>query len=206
MKVIIARSEEEKKLSYRLRFDMMCRELGWISTQNYAVPEERDEYDDRQSVPFLAVDDSGDPIGTARLILQGEIPLPIERHFKLYPKEMIEALHGEMECCVEVSRFIVPKNHMFKSHELSLMFYEAIIRECMAMGVTHLLASVDYRVFRLQRLLGCRFEEIGEPKFYMGSKTVPALLSRKTMASILADRKIAPYEQQAADKKTFAQV
>jgi len=204
MRVIIARSEQEKRLSCRLRFDTMCRDLGWISTQNYATPEERDEYDDGQSTAFLALDDSGDAIGTVRLILPGEIPLPIDRHFELYPREMIEALHGEMKYCVEVSRFIVPKNHAFKNHEITNMLYEAILKECMTIGVSHLLASVDYRFFRLQRILGFRFDEIGEPKFYMGSKTVPALVSRKTMACILASKKPVPIEDRAADKKPLA--
>ncbi len=188
MRVIVAKKEEEKRLSYRLRFDTMCQDLGWLPVENYGTPEERDEYDINQSMSFLALDTSGNAIGTARLILPGIMPLPIEKHFELYPRELIEAIYGKMEYTVEASRFIVPENHIFKNHEITIMLYKELIKMCMTMSVTHILASVDYRFFRLQKILGFQFTDVGKPQLYMGSKTIPCILSVKKLPEILLEK------------------
>lgn len=189
MKVIIAKNEQEKRLSYRLRFDTMCRDLGWLPAQDYAVPEEQDEYDKNgQSLIFLAMDDFGNAVGTLRIIRQGEMPLPIERHFELYPVEL-EALYGKLEYYGEISRLIIPSNRTFKNHEITFMFYKEIIKTCVTMGLTHIFASMDYRFFRLQKILGFQFADIGEPQLYMGSKTVPAILALKDLPAILRKEK-----------------
>src|SRR3972149_3291418 len=133
----------------------------------------------------LAGDESGSPIGTSRLILPGGIPLPIEKHFELYPKEQLETHHGDMEYCVEVSRFVVPQNPFFNRHEITLMLCKKMIKTALAMGVTHMLVSADHRFFRLLRMLGFHLEEIGEPKFYLGSKTVPGILTLRDLPEVL---------------------
>lgn len=154
----------------------MCRDLGWLKAEDYGSCEEKDEYDDSQSLIFLALDDSGKAIGTSRLILQGELPFPIKRYFSLYEDGLIEALHGKIEKCVEGSRFVVPRHPLFRQHEITQFLYTAMIEECVSMGVTHMFASLDHRFFRLLRMLGLPMSEIGEPKFYMGSKTTPSIL------------------------------
>lgn len=186
--VIIARTEEEKRQSFRLRFETMCRDLGWLPTGDYALEEEWDEYDMRQSIIFLAIDGADRSIGTGRLILPGEEPLPIEKHFNLYPEELVEAVHGKMGYCVEVSRFIVPQNPSFKNHDITLLIIRAMIHKCMDIGVTHLLTSCDYRFFRLLRALGFYLSEIGESKLFMGSKTIPGILSVKKLPEILLEK------------------
>ena len=194
MRVIVAEREEEKKLSYRLRFNTMCEDLSWLPVKEYAEQEERDEYDVQQSMPFLATDASGSAIGTSRLILPGEIPFPVEKYFDLYPRELIEAIHGKMEFCVEVSRFVVPQNPFFKKHEITLTLCKAMIKSSIAMRVTHMFVSADHRFFRLLKIIGFHLTEIGTPKFYMGSRTIPAILSLWNLSSILKNEKPQLYE------------
>ena len=177
MKVIVAKTEEEKRLSYWLRFETMCRELGWLNAEDYSAGEEKDEYDNGQSMIFLALDDSGKAIGTTRLILRGELPFPVKKYFSLYEEELIEALHGKMENCVEASRFVVPRNSLYRRHEITQLLYTTMIKKCALMGATHMFMSADHRFFRLLKILGLQLHEIGEPKFYMGSKTTPGILS-----------------------------
>jgi len=179
----------------------MCRDLRWLPAQNYAIPEEQDEYDDKQSMAFLVLDTSDNVIGTARLVLHGEVPLPIERHFELYPRELLEAIHGKMECCVEVSRFIIPQNPTFRSHEITQVLCIAMIKIGITKGITHMFVSADHRFFRLLKMLGFPLAEIGKEKFHMGSKTIPGILTLKDMPSIFKQERPFLYELLTAREK-----
>lgn len=154
---------------------MYCSSLGWLPAEQYRAAEERDEYDLNQSMIFIAMNDDGIPLGTSRLILPGEVPFPIEKYFKLYPKEAIEAAYGKLKFCVEVSRFVVPKSPFYKEHEITMALCNAMIEKSTDMNVTHMFMSTDHRFFRLLKILGLHLLEIGEPEFYMGSKTVPGI-------------------------------
>lgn len=177
MKLIIARSDEDKRICHQMRYKIMGEDLGWINTSDYDLPEERDEYDESQSVPFLVKSNDGSPIGTARLIVEGVIPLPIKKHFRLYPSDVIEKQHGRITGCAEGSRFIVLSHDGCRPHAITNLICAGLIEECLRMGLSHMFVSFDYKVFRLFRMLGYPLFQIGEPAFYLGSKTVPTILS-----------------------------
>ncbi len=176
MKVIVATKAAERSLSYQLRFKVMCEELGWLSADSYPEGEEKDEYDMEQSMIFVAVDDENNIIGTSRLIFQGDIKLPIEKNFKLYPWNFIETLYGRIIKSAEISRFIVPSHPTIKKHIITLMLCKAMLKMSITNRLSHILISADHRFYRLIKILGFNFIEIGEPEFYMGSKTIPAIL------------------------------
>lgn len=176
MKVIMATKAAERSLSYQLRFRVMCKELGWLPVDSYPEGEEKDEYDEEQSMIFVAVDDENNIIGTSRLIFEGNIKLPIEKNFKLYPWNFIETLSGRIVKSAEISRFIVPYHPTIKNHVITLMLCKAMFKMSIANRLSHILISADHRFYRLIKILGFNFIEIGEPGFYMGSKTVPAIL------------------------------
>jgi N-acyl-L-homoserine lactone synthetase len=184
----------------------MCRDLGWLPPQDYAVPEERDEYDIKQSIIFLAMDYSDNVVGTSRIILPGDIPLPVEKYFKLYPKDEIELVHGKIEYAVEVSRFIVPQNPNFKRHNITQMLCVIMLNELLRIGASHAFVSADHRFFRLLNILGFEFTEIGEPEFYMGSKTIPAITNLNELSSKLAREKPALYELITANGETVGEM
>ena len=206
LRVLIAETEEEKRLSYRLRFDTMCEDLGWLPAQNYATPEESDEYDIVQSMIFLVIDDFSNAIGTSRLILPGEIPFPIEKHFILHPMEQIENTYGKIKYAMEVSRFIIPQNPAIKNHEITKMLCMEMLSMLLKMGATHAFISADYRFFRLLNILGFDFAQIGEPKIYMGSKTIPGITNLKNLASRLEREKPQLYEYLMASDKPIEEM
>jgi len=179
----------------------MCRDLKWLPSQEYPSGEEQDEYDLKQSITFLAVDILGNCAGTSRLIIPGELPFPIENHFELLPKALLEERHGRLRHCVEVSRFIVPDHPFLKNHEITLRLCKAMIMTSIKMGVTHMLMSIDYRFFRLLKMLGFQLSEIGEPKFYLGSRTIPGILPLINMLPFLRDRKPSLYEFLTVDSE-----
>ena len=199
MKVIRAVTAEDKRKAYQLRYKMMCEELKWLPDEGYVNQEEQDEYDKNQSLIFLALDESGNCLGTSRLILQGEIELPIEANFSLYPREFIEAIHGKITYCVEVSRFIVPQNLCYKKHEITLMLCREMMKTSLNMGVSHSFMSIDVRFFRLLKMIGYRLAEIGETKLYMGSKTTPGVLALNNLLPELKVNKPSLYDYLAAE-------
>ena len=186
MKVVEAKTEEEKKTCYRMRYYVMCQELGWLS-QDSATPEERDEYDKTQSINFLALDDNNNPIGTTRMIMEGDIPLPIEIHFDIDSREQMNMDHGRILSAAEGSRFIVPENSGYRHHEVSVTMCNAIVAKSQDLGVSHIFVSADHKVFRLLRMIGFPLEQIGESKYYMGSKTVPSIVSIAECTSKLSE-------------------
>ncbi len=199
MTVIPALKAEEKRKAYQLRYKMMCQDLKWLPDEGYVNQEEQDEYDKNQSLIFLALDESGNCLGTSRLILPGEIALPIEANFDLYPREFIEAIHGKLTYCMEVSRFVVPQNLHYKNHEITLMLCREMIRTCITMGVSHTFMSIDVRFYRLLKMIGLRLAEIGETKLYMGSKTTPGILAFQSLLPNLKVNKPSLYDFLAAE-------
>lgn len=159
-----------------MRYRMMCKELGWLPTQEYPSWIESDEYDALQSIAFLAKDTDDNLIGTSRLILKGSIPLPVERHFNLYPAHRLDVIMGERSSCAEASRFIVPKHPIYKNHEITLSLVGKMVGACMEHNISCMLMSADNRFYRLLRMLGLPLYQIGEPKFYLGSQTIPGVL------------------------------
>ena len=201
VKIIIARNVVEKKLAYQLRFKMMCENLGWLPAREYPTKEEQDEYDPGQSIIFLATDFMGNCVGTSRLILEGMLSFPIEKYFRVYPREFIEAVHGKLRHCVEVSRFIVPESRHIKNHEITLMLCRSMIKRSIRMGVTHAFLSADHRFFRLLKMMGFQIVGIGEPKFYMGSKTVPGILPLENLLTEIKYKKPSLYEYLTEDEE-----
>lgn len=185
MKVILANTDDEKRISYRLRHEVMRVELGWIESQDTSIPEEMDEYDATQSIAFLAIDDKGKTLGTARLIMQGDIPLPVERYFDLDPIQKIESTNGQLKSYAEVSRFIVPPNDEYRSHEVTINIADYIINYGRSIGISHVLFSMDFKVFRMLRMVGYPLVRIGKDAFYIGSLTVPCIMSFNNVDSTL---------------------
>ena len=178
---------------------MMCQDLNWLPSDGYLNQEEQDKYDRKQSLIFLALDESGNCLGTSRLILPGDIELPIEINFDIYPREFIEAIHGDLSYCVEVSSFIVPQNLNYKNHEITLMLCRKMIKTCLNMGISHMFMSIDARFFRLLKMIGYKLTEIGETKLYMGSKTTPGVLALRNLLPELKISKPYLYNYLAAD-------
>ena len=62
---------------YRLRYAVYAKEFAYIDSKNYPDGMEYDKYD-RQAQHFAAIDPDGDVVGAVRLILPGDLDLPLE--------------------------------------------------------------------------------------------------------------------------------
>jgi N-acyl-L-homoserine lactone synthetase len=168
---------------------MMCQELGWLPMQEYPFWIEKDEYDSMQSIAFLAKDMNDNVIGTSRLILKGDISLPVERHFELYPDQELKVILGDGSSYAEASRFIVPEHPSYKNHEITLALISRMIQMCEERDIAGMLMSADYRFYRLLRMLGLPLCQIGKPRVYLGSETIPGVLPLARLESETKYRK-----------------
>lgn len=98
--VLLADTEPGRMIHYRMRFEVYCVQTGFEEASKFPDKQEKDEFDCR-SKHFLAHNKrSGDWLGTTRLILPCEEPLPIQRHCKLNT-------HVALDQIAEVSRLLI---------------------------------------------------------------------------------------------------
>lgn len=166
---------------------MYVRKLGWLAN-NYPLHLERDEYDFfERSSTFIAYRD-GLPVErgiivTVRVIYPTkDLPLPIYRDFPecYFPKAERPCEISRLICSDVFKALNIEERSMYARHSISLALIRALYRETWyEKKITHWFASLDVVVLGLIRFLGFPFDEIGEPKYYMGSLTAPVVLSRE---------------------------
>jgi N-acyl amino acid synthase of PEP-CTERM/exosortase system len=70
--IIRADTDEQKDKAYALRYDVFCRENGFIDPARYPDERERDEFDDRAVHHLLIHKETGKVAGTVRVLLPDE--------------------------------------------------------------------------------------------------------------------------------------
>lgn len=168
---------------YALRFDVYCRECGFIRAEDYPDGRERDEYD-AQSIHFAAFNGDGDAVGTMRLIMPGEHPLPILEHCTQLdvPRERLEVPEA-----VEISRLVISKrlrrrhdDHMYygaktedeyvvenneqflrRAKPMAFGLYREIYTESKRRGITEWYSLMERPLWFLLRIHGFLFDPIG---------------------------------------------
>lgn len=180
---------EELKALKRLRYKVYCKELHWLEPSEYPDKMESDEHD-AYSLHFGAFKEKK-AVGYVRLILKNPLGFPIQ---KILKKEIVVKFKNK--AVAEISRLIVDKNSDLKNYnEIMLalikeVYYTSKYQE----GITHWLAAFDVYVYRLIRMLGFRFNSLEDPVFFMGSKSVPAVLVRSELDEYLKKNKIKLYK------------
>lgn len=95
---------------YRLRYQVFCLERGFLSSDDYPDHMESDGYD-AHSLHFLASHLHGEPAGTARLVTNGPLGLPMAHHCALDPayRFLGDANHPLGSHFAEISRLAVSR-------------------------------------------------------------------------------------------------
>ncbi len=169
---------------YKLRFQVYCRECGFIKEENYPQCLEKDEYD-AQSVHFAALNDAGHVVGTMRMIVPGELNLPIERHcpdITIKPDPLPEMGYAE------ISRLVISKqlrrrrddgmyyepqvddkkvngaqnDFLRRAKPMAFGLYRELYHESKRRGITYWYALMEKSLWLLLRIHGFRFDCIGE--------------------------------------------
>ena len=170
---------------YRLRFQVYCQECGFIRNEDYPDQKEKDRYDG-QSIHFAAISTEGDVIGTMRMILSGEYPLPISTHCP-----DIKISHDPLPgmSYAEISRLVISKNlrrrrddgmyyepqvvdktvqdaenreFLRRAKPMAFGLYREMYQESKRLGINYWYALMEKSLWLLLRIHGFQFDCIGE--------------------------------------------
>lgn len=144
----------------------------------------------------VAVDEhTGQIVGTCRLINASVRGFPVFEHFEIADEALEIFASIDPETCVEVSALATSRQGA-QNFAISAALYGAVWQSALLGGNAYMLATVDYRVYRiLRRQFDFPFEILGTAQDYMGSMTVPV--------SMYLPRAIAEFRVKHRDELTF---
>ena len=187
----------------QLRYQVYVNECGFERPEDHPGGVEQDDYD-QHSIHFYACSKHSDEvIGTARIILGAERPLPIERNFNIsqFPAGIRREQIGEVSRlavskefrCRTIDRAIFRKVQGSASQmhlhvetgrdfrrrcELELIrgLYISLYQESKRRGLTHWFAVMAKGLYTILRRWGISFVQIGPARDYHGIRA-PYLIS-----------------------------
>ncbi len=169
---------------YQLRFRVYCYECGFINEADYPDQIERDEYDP-QSVHFAALNEHQEVIGTMRLILNGDLFMPLEHHCKDIRIDQGDVPRDKI---AEISRLVISKdlrrrkkdelyyepqvsdesvknkeNHVFlrRAKPMAFGLYREVYRESLMRDIIHWYALMEKSLWLLLHIHGFTFDAVG---------------------------------------------
>ncbi|MFC0272301.1 hypothetical protein ACFFIX_12735 [Metabacillus herbersteinensis] len=142
-------------------------EVGFF-TEGEVDPYEKD------SVYFVAQERATDQVvGVIRLIFKPINQLPTLANFDIYDIDYARLIKLDKQKYVEMSAFT-----KLPTHDVGVHLIRTIFQYSIQNGITHWVACIDERVYRyLNRIFSSLFKEIGVPKVYLGSVSIPCALS-----------------------------
>lgn len=179
MKCVVCETDEQVREAQRLRYEVYCVEKGWVDTHT-AEAIEIDPFDPL-AVHFLAYDDEGVPIGTARLLLGSRQQLPATRFLP-------QAAAYAPEETVEISRLAARRQS--RSHDAAVLLglLRAMWEWAMERSITNCVAVADAPLFALLKRMGMPIVASGPKVEYVGSTCVPAALDIASVGPVLDAR------------------
>ncbi|NOZ43448.1 MAG: PEP-CTERM/exosortase system-associated acyltransferase [Alphaproteobacteria bacterium] len=179
-----------KKL-YQLRYDVYCRQKGFLEPADYPDQCETDVFD-QHSLHFGAFDDFGNALGTLRLVRNSSRGFPMLGHCDIDVPDHI------LDNAGEISRLAVSKTirkrqddgdygmavndagvdaapikrleNNRRSHrpDIVIGLYKSLYQESRKHGITHWIAAMEPGLLKLLRRFYFTFEPIGPQVDYYG--------------------------------------
>lgn len=183
--------------AYRIRYQVYCIERGFLSKDVYPDGLERDEYD-AVSLHVLATHHSGEPAGTARLVMQSSLGFPLMHHCRFsgdYDHLNDPAYPGHASGA-EISRLAISKAFRLRvgdtayggspraegagraadatfgaprnTPEILVGICRLIYQESKRRGVTHWVLAMERSLHVMLHRIGFRFVSAGPEVDYFG--------------------------------------
>jgi hypothetical protein len=171
--LIVREASDPREIDEARRLHGLCfLEAGYVSRL-----DSRGMIDDDwvvHSVYQIAVEEAtGQIVGTCRLIQSSERGFPIFEHFEIAEEAMNVFALVDPDRCVEVSA-LATRRQGLQNLAISAALYGAVWQSALLGRNAYMLATVDYRLYRiLRRQFHFPFEMLGQAQDYMGSSTVP---------------------------------
>ncbi|GJL72656.1 MAG: hypothetical protein NMNS01_18550 [Nitrosomonas sp.] len=133
--IIDVNTSELARETFRLRYQTMCVEHGFLSTSAYPDDMERDEYDDRSVSVLIRHTPTKQYVASVRLILQNAAtigrPLPVEKYMKINNND-INFISLPRNQVAEISRFVTLREFSGSNYEcfphISLALCVGVVR------------------------------------------------------------------------------
>lgn len=180
--------------SYQLRYQVYCLERKFLSAADYANSRETDRFDD-YSIHVGAVDRQGVLAGTARLVPNGPLGLPLQYRCQLSPhyQSLLHSSH-----VFEISRLSVSRAYCrrredtfydgpaavsgagpdplrrrggLSTSDVFLWVLTALYRASKRLHATHWLMAVERSLHRILRGYGLPLRRVGPESDYFGPVT-----------------------------------
>ena len=168
--------------SYRLRHQVYCCERKFLSAADFPNAEETDAFDDH-ALHFGALTNTGEMIGTVRLVRYSPLDFPIRRFCDITSDEFTKL---PLQNVAEISRLAFSKSLRIEIQraanrdsdgrdsitafyfDMVIGLYRVMYQESKRAGVTHWAAAMETSLVRLLQRLNVRFRPIGEEVDYYG--------------------------------------
>jgi len=165
-------ANEDERIAARRFIHDKYLEAGYFS-EPYPSGIYDDHYVDK-SVYFVALDPKGDIVGTLRIIHNSaEKDLPVLRDFKLYPqmKNKIDSIKSQE--VVEVGNLSA-----IPGRGITIGLFKQAFKYSLDKGYKYWIAGIDMNVFNMikKRYRYINFIQLGDPKYYIGSISIPIML------------------------------
>jgi N-acyl amino acid synthase of PEP-CTERM/exosortase system len=181
--------------SFRLRYRVYCEEMQFLPAEAYPDGLETDSYDSK-SLHFGSFNTQGVIVGAVRLVHGDSIrDLPMQSHCPLYPHE--QACLDRFSDFVEISRLVVSRDYRRRAGDgqyglvgaaaanrdaspvtplerrsntppTVVRLYRAMYHALKRRGIDHVVASMEWTLYRTARALRIPFREIGPESDYYG--------------------------------------
>jgi N-acyl-L-homoserine lactone synthetase len=170
-----AKSSRQLHEAFEVRYRVYCVERGYEDARAFPDGLESDAWD-ASSWHFLCYGDDGRPVGTVRLIPASPASLPIEQHCEITHPDWARMRNRS----AEISRLAITRRYRREEDgdglPLALLgLIRAAYQQCLLAGRPIFLAAMNRRLQVLLRRHGIRFEPIGPPVEYRGTRTPHAL-------------------------------
>ncbi|MBW7835841.1 MAG: GNAT family N-acetyltransferase [Sphingomonadales bacterium] len=188
IQVVLAETPALLERVFRLRYQVYCMARGFEDPAQQLSGLEQDRYDEFSVHSLLLDGESGDDLGSVRLVLPNTVvSLP---SYAIAP-EVKELADRDFPAATtaEASRFLravdAGRPSRWRSAEETLALMAAIVRMSAEHGMTHVLALVTEPMLRLLRRYRLNFRPLGEPVAFNGLR-YPTVLDLTTDLDVVA--------------------
>lgn len=208
---VLANTESLIDECYRLRYQAYCVEHPFEEPNPELGEYERDEYDGHAIHALLRHRQSGEFIGTVRLIVDAKDSpkrMPVLNVAEDNQITFSRKIH--MEPCGEISRFCIAKSFrrritdtMYASSYtprelaeirgrvipfMALGLMKLVFEMCKEQGMRQCVAVMEPSLIRLLDKLGIHFQGVGDPIEYHGTRQICYLTNTGVYESLLKER------------------
>ncbi len=185
----VTKYETHIRNSYRLRYEVYCKEFGFLPIYDYQDRLEKDEYD-QNAVHIVCIGREDWLVGTCRLILNSERGFPAEKVTKtnfigqkppaykiaevsrLAVAKSLRRKRGDKFYGIESYLPNQPEQDPIERHrpKAVMSLYQAVYHACKKRGITHLYILAEDKLYNVLFKFGFLFHKVGETVDYYGRR------------------------------------